>query len=102
MEPLKVVSFERTCTACPSQWEGKLHDGRMFYVRERHGQLSVNVSPEPTDTTDGDWLFTEKDNLLLCDSPWGGYVSNHDMVEMTRSVLDFSEVDVPVFDPNVD
>lgn len=37
----KVVALQKTCTACPSQWEGTLEDGRAFYVRYRHGALSV-------------------------------------------------------------
>lgn len=34
---------------CPSQWEGKLTDGRMFYARYRHGKLRISISKEPTD-----------------------------------------------------
>lgn len=33
----KIVSLTRTCTACPSQWEGRLEDGRHAYIRLRHG-----------------------------------------------------------------
>ncbi len=53
----KVVELEQTCWACPSQWEGKLDDGRMIYIRYRSGLLSVDVSPEPTNNLDGltDW-----------------------------------------------
>ena len=38
-----VVALEKTCTACPSQWEGTLGDGRTLYVRYRGGALSVGV-----------------------------------------------------------
>jgi len=38
-----------TCGACPTQYEGHLTDGRMFYIRYRYGRLAFNVSPEPTD-----------------------------------------------------
>jgi hypothetical protein len=40
---LKLVSLKNTCTACPSQWEGTLEDGRAIYARYRHGELSVGV-----------------------------------------------------------
>lgn len=33
----------------PAQWEGKLEDGRMIYIRYRHGYLSIRVSPAPSD-----------------------------------------------------
>ena len=42
--PAKVVRWERTCIAHPSQWEGELSDGRMFYGRYRHGQFSVSIA----------------------------------------------------------
>lgn len=38
-----VVALEKTCTACPAQWEGKLEDGRTIYARYRGGGLSVGV-----------------------------------------------------------
>jgi len=44
----KVKSLTQTCSACPSQWEGTLADGRMIYIRYRWGYLSVCVSPNPT------------------------------------------------------
>jgi hypothetical protein len=40
---VKVKTFKKTCLACPSQWEGHLDDGRVVYVRYRHGELSVGV-----------------------------------------------------------
>lgn len=47
---MKIAEVKQTCCACPSQWEGRLTDGRTFYVRYRYGYLSVCVSP--TSTTD--------------------------------------------------
>lgn len=40
---MKLKRLERTCIACPSQWEGETEDGREVYVRYRHGRLSVEV-----------------------------------------------------------
>lgn len=39
----KLVALKKTCTACPSQWEGALEDGRAIYARYRRGELSVGV-----------------------------------------------------------
>lgn len=41
--------IKRTSDSCPSQWEVKLMDGRMVYVRYRWGVLSIKVSPKKTD-----------------------------------------------------
>lgn len=43
-----VKNIIKTCTACPSQWEGHLEDGRMFYARYRYGYLTIEISKEPT------------------------------------------------------
>lgn len=40
---MKIASIERTCYACPSQWEGKTECGKEIYVRYRHGDLSVDL-----------------------------------------------------------
>ena len=46
---LKAVSLVSTSSCCPSQWEGHIDDGRMFYGRYRGGWLSLDVSQYPTD-----------------------------------------------------
>ena len=46
---MKVNNIVQTCYACPSQWEGNLEDGRMFYVRYRWGGLTIELSNGPTD-----------------------------------------------------
>jgi hypothetical protein len=58
---MKVISLIQTCSACPSQWEGKLEDGRMIYIRYRWGGLAIQISSQPTDdvydAVAGDYLF---------------------------------------------
>jgi len=44
----EIEDIEHTCWACPSQWEGTLTDGRMFYIRYRWGHLTFYVSENPT------------------------------------------------------
>jgi hypothetical protein len=43
-----VESWERTCQACPAQFEGRLRSGLAFYFRFRWGTayLSVGTTPE--------------------------------------------------------
>jgi hypothetical protein len=41
-----LVALTKTCTACPSQWEGILEDGRAVYARYHHGELSVGIGDD--------------------------------------------------------
>jgi|GEM_PF-2695902 len=47
MSKIDFETIERTCCACPSQWQGYLTDGRMFYARYRWGRLAVEFSNKP-------------------------------------------------------
>lgn len=48
----KLVTLKRTTWACPTQWEGKLEDGRTLYARCRHGELSVGIGEEIDEAID--------------------------------------------------
>jgi len=55
---MKVIEIRQTCGACPSQWEGKLSDGRYVYVRYRYGYLSISVGgPTVADAVRGEEVF---------------------------------------------
>lgn len=43
-----LVNLIKTCNACPEQYEGQLEDGRMVYIRYRHGYGSIRISDAPT------------------------------------------------------
>lgn len=49
-------SLEKTCTACPAQWEGELSDGTFVYIRYRYGVLSIGFGQTP-DEAAGDRRF---------------------------------------------
>jgi len=40
---IKITELKQTCTACPSQWEGKAEDNSHFYARYRWGTLRVEL-----------------------------------------------------------
>lgn len=40
---INVIWVQKTCEACPAQWEGLTDDDREVYVRYRWGWLSVLV-----------------------------------------------------------
>ena len=46
---LEIISIRRTSFFAFAQWECKLKDGRMLYIRERHDNLTISISPEETD-----------------------------------------------------
>lgn len=67
-----VTELEQTCTACPSQWEGRTADGSYLYIRYRHGHLSVYVDGDPVfaldhgDGLDGMMSTAEMQRLTPC------------------------------------
>jgi hypothetical protein len=60
----KLASVTQTCEGCPSQWEGRLEDGRCFYIRYRWGHLQVwiskNASYAVKDALDGEQIYSEQ------------------------------------------
>lgn len=45
-------TLRQTCSACPSQWEGKLTNGSNLYVRYRYGTLRVDIDGQSVFSTD--------------------------------------------------
>jgi hypothetical protein len=90
---MKPISLVMTCSACPSQWEGKLDDERMFYARFRHGWFYISVSEGPTD----DPFDAITDNYVLELEHEGeghdGIMSTELMMELSRDKIDWSLLD---------
>jgi len=83
------TTLTMTCSACPSQWEGTLDDGRNFYIRYRWGYLSLRLSDE----VGGDAVSgTEVFGKTLDSSGWDGCLSESQMKMYTGHVIDWSEV----------
>ena len=45
-EPYKVSHIEKTCYACPAQWEGKTQCGKSIYARYRGGRFRLEINEE--------------------------------------------------------
>jgi len=79
--------IRRTCDSCPSQWEVKLMDGRMVYVRYRWGILSIRVSPKKTDNimdaVDGKEILGEK-----LGAGFDGYLDDDTMKQYLKTALE--------------
>lgn len=80
--------LERTCYACPSQWE-YFENGFGAYVRFRHNRLSVYVNQEPVN----DFLdCLDEQNIVLCVDHFfddsrefdSGYLTNEELVSILK------------------
>ena len=96
----KVPTLALTCRGAPSQWEGWLEDGRMFYVRVRHGEPEVRLSAEPTSDV-MDAVHAAPVLALDLSDPWVSVMEEKAMRAVTASVLDFSQVGPATVGPNI-
>lgn len=88
----KITEIEQTCLACPSQWEGRLENGRTFYIRYRWGGLSVRVSPEPTEDVGAAVNGEEVFYANVSKDGFDGFISLPEVAKQAGHVLDFSNV----------
>ena len=85
--PPILTQLERTCCACPSQWEGLTDDGNYVYIRYRGGRLRADVAK-----TRFQWAKGVKIQLFgqVVGEPLDGYMTDEEMKVALRGVLDFS------------
>lgn len=94
---LVLASLEKTTYACPTQYEGKLVDGRVVYMRYRWGKLSVRVAGQEAD------LFTSKDTVIYCETigeEMAGVLDNEELIEKLSHLFDFGLVKEGLTKPN--
>lgn len=82
-KPIKIKSLTQTCEACPSQWQGKTHDGQDLYIRFRWGYLSVRV--HPTNAVQGPEVF----GLEIGDNDLNGLLTTSELRRATDGILVF-------------
>jgi hypothetical protein len=86
-----VTELMRTTIACPTQWEGRLEDGRSLYVRYRHRTLRVGVGDQAKDAVRN----SGPESALLCvETPGEGdddMMSFEGLRRALRGVLEFPE-----------
>ncbi len=83
-----VTSLKKTCTACPSQWEGTLDDGRVLYARYRWGELSVGLGERIEDAVDNG----RSEEALFCEhvgDGLDGFMSFEELRAHLCGLLDF-------------
>lgn len=81
----EVAELRLTCSASPSQWEGRLADGRPIYIRYRWGGLRVHFGPvggTVNDALDSTAWFDDDAGEKM-----GGVISLAEVVEATGLVV---------------
>jgi hypothetical protein len=74
-----IKRLKRTCTACPSQWEGHTDD-RSVYIRYRGGNFSVQYSPPGGSHKDA--VSGEVKYFCEFDDPYDGYMEDKQLREI--------------------
>ena len=82
MDEMKIKSIFKTCDAFPTQWEGHLKDGRMFYCRYRHERLTIEISQGQTND-----VYKAMDIRLLDKGAfYNPYMKNKELIPEMESV----------------
>ncbi|MFH1527253.1 MAG: hypothetical protein ABIG69_11490 [Bacteroidota bacterium] len=85
---LQADTLKQTCGACPAQWEGKIKDGRMFYIRYRWGYLALEISDKATDDVMGAVGGAELFGEQIGDE-FDGFLDELKMKNLTSKVMDW-------------
>ena len=99
----KVIEYSQG-GACPVQGDGRVENGRPFFVHERHGLLTVDVGPVgghdfgtsccSCDKDYDETWTTFIDHQPLDDPELEGNIGGGDVAEATSYFLDWSETDL--------
>lgn len=82
MRAAQVIEIERTCGACPSQWEGRLDDDRHIYVHYRGGTFTIGTGRTIDDAVD---MSIDRPVVRTIDADGGGWMTDE---EMQKAVTD--------------
>jgi hypothetical protein len=83
--PPEVMNLVQTCECHPSQWEGWTSDGRVIYVRFRHGRLWIGLAPDYRHTTPA-MLFVAR---YPGDNGDDGYLRYDTLQRLTEGIVDW-------------
>jgi hypothetical protein len=84
---IRVIEIRNTCGACPSQWEGRLSDGRFIYVRYRWGYLSIRVgSPDVRAAISGEEVFGQYAGEFM-----DGWMTYEDLKKHTQGKIEWPD-----------
>ena len=81
---IKITQLQKTCCACPAQWEGRLSDGRYIYIRYRWSDFSVGIGATDDDAVISDDRYYE--DQIEGRRYSGGWMDTRDMLKVIRGV----------------
>jgi hypothetical protein len=87
---LEVYDLRRTCIACPSQWEGRIHEHGSVYIRYRWGNLTVRISPTDAHAVHADTCLYEDHIGLRSGDRLGGYIETDELYLALAQVCHFN------------
>lgn len=87
---IEVHDLRRTCIACPSQWEGRIHDYGSIYIRYRWGCLTVRISLTDANAVRADTCLYEDDIGLRTGDRLGGYMETDELYKALEEVYHFN------------
>ena len=78
MIEIRKEHLTKTCSACPSQWEGVATDGTPIYIRYRYAHLSISRG------VGGNVIFSKQIGTVL-----DGVISLSDVVEASKKTINW-------------
>lgn len=79
-------TVRRTCTACPTQYQGQMADGRWFYFRYRGGIADLGLGDTFDQAAEETFPRGQVPAISLGDR-WDGYLSEEEFREVFMRLL---------------
>lgn len=83
--------FGKTCSACPAQWEGTADDGRIIYVRFRHGNFTAGIGKTLDDAVAATMFAQEGELICAVATDGDGTMTTAEMEELLKGKVQFYE-----------
>jgi len=68
-----ITELKMTCTACPTQYEGRTVDGEYIYIRYRWGVLTLGIGNNINEAVSNRIIHRDFND------GWNGYISFNDL-----------------------
>ena len=88
-----VEKIEKTCDACPSQWEGRTSDDKPIYVRYRYGALEICLGKKIGGNTEDAILFGDTIFDKQLGHDMDGVINYSQLKKATTGVIAWPEYD---------
>lgn len=87
---IQIYDLQRTCIACPSQWEGRVNDAGSIYIRYRWGRLTAHLSMTDADAAVAGRCVYDDDIGSRTGDRLGGYMETLEMQTVLAGICRFN------------